>query len=388
MKIAILTLPFHSNYGGIIQNYALQTVLGRMGHEVYTINITWPKAKLSLIKTPLSIPKRIVKKLLRRKDGIIFIEKKLNHDKLIIEQHVRRFINTNIHLTKPFYYKESLKEVNDMGFDAIVVGSDQVWRIPYAYLGIETYFLDFIINKKIKKLAYSASFGTDGIEFSDSQINECRKLISEFDFVSVREDSGLDLITKYKWDCKVPPIQILDPTMLLSKEDYINLSSDYENQLDGELFYYILDMTEDKKKVLEQISIDLGYKSFTVIGKEGKWYDDAKDRIVPPMELWIQAFNNAKYVFTDSFHGCVFSIIFNKDFIIYGNEGRGMSRFKSLLNVFDLKERFIASSVDYNKERLLNSIDYDKVHLIKNKELIKVKTFLDKLVSISKSRTD
>ena len=251
--------------------------------------------------------------------------------------------------------------------------------------GLETLLMNIMRNIDRDKIQFDFLVHYKERKFYDDEIGQLGGTIYRF---SVREDSGLDLITKYKWDCKVPPIQILDPTMLLSKEDYINLSSDYENQLDGELFYYILDMTEDKKKVLEQISIDLGYKSFTVIGKEGKWYDDAKDRIVPPMELWIQAFNNAKYVFTDSFHGCVFSIIFNKDFIIYGNEGRGMSRFKSLLNVFDLKERFIASSVDYNKERLLNSIDYDKVHLIKNKELIKVKTFLDKLVSISKSRTD
>ena len=373
MKIAILTLPLHSNYGGIIQNYALQTVLERMGHEVYTINLNMPKAKMNLVKAPLSISKRILKKLLGRKDGIIFIEKKHNHDKLIIEQHVHKFINDNIHLTKPFYSKEDLKEINDMEFDAIVVGSDQVWRIPYAYPDIQTYFLDFITNNKIKKIAYSASFGTDEIEFSEKEIKDCGELIKSFDFISVREDAGLDLINnKYKWECKNKPIHTLDPTMLLSKEDYNNLSSGYENQLEGELFYYILDMTEDKRKVIEQLSKDLGYKPFTVRAKNDMWYDDPHERIVPPLELWLQAFNKAKYVFTDSFHGCVFSIIFNKDFIVYGNADRGMSRFTSLINRFNLNDRFIVSFDGYKKEILLNSIDYKNINNIKVKEIEKL----------------
>lgn len=377
MKIAILTLPLHSNYGGVIQNYALQTVLERMGHEVYTINLNMPKAKMNLVKAPLSISKRIIKKLLGRKDGIILLEKKLNQDKLIIEQHVRRFINDNIHLTKPFYSKEDLKEINDMGFDAIVVGSDQVWRIPYAYPDIQTYFLDFITNNKIKKIAYSASFGTDEIEFSEKEIKDCGELIKSFDFISVREDAGLDLINnKYKWECKNKPIQTLDPTMLLSKEDYMELSSGYENQQDGELFYYILDMTGDKRKVLEQLSKDLGYKPFTVRAKNGMWYDDPHERIVPPLELWLQAFNKAKYVFTDSFHGCVFSIIFNKDFIVYGNESRGMSRFTSLLYLFKLNDRIISSSDDYKINKLLNSMDYKLFNQMKINEMKKIEHFL------------
>lgn len=369
MKIAILTLPLHSNYGGIIQNYALQTVLERMGHEVYTINLTRPKAKMKLAKAPLSISKRIIKKILGRKDGIIFLEKKINHDKPIIEQNVRRFINDNIHLTKPFHTKEDLKEINNMGFDAVVVGSDQVWRIPYAYPNIRTYFFDFITNTKIKKLAYSASFGTDEIEFSKKEVKDCGELIKSFDFISVREDAGLDLINnKYKWECKNKPIHTLDPTMLLSKEDYINLSSDYEGQLDGELFYYILDMTEDKKKVLDQLSKDLGYKPFTVIGNAGKWYDNANERIVPPLELWLQAFNKAKFVFTDSFHGCVFSIIFNKDFIAYGNEGRGMSRFNSLLSLYNINSRMIYKSNEYSHEMIIQKIDWKIVNNIMAEE--------------------
>lgn len=378
MKIAILTLPLHTNYGGIIQNYALQTVLEKMGHEVYTINLNKPKAKINLAKAPLIISKRLIKKILGRKDGIIFLERKRNKDELVIKKYINRFINNKIHLTEPFYLKRDLQKINHMGFNSIIVGSDQVWRIPYTYPDIQTYFLDFIKNKNIQKIAYSASFGTDDIEFSEEQIKECGKLIKDFKRVSVREDSALDLINnKYKWECKYKPIQTLDPTMLLTKEEYINLSSDYKNKLDGELFYYILDMTEDKKKVLDQMSKDLGYKPFTVKSISDNWFDDVQKQIVPPIELWLQAFNKAKYIFTDSFHGCVFSIIFNKDFVAYGNKERGLSRFDSLIRMFNIKDRFIYKYEDYSFSLIQNLINWNNINTIHRKNKLESLELLD-----------
>lgn len=365
MKIAILTLPFHVNYGCIIQNYALQTILKRMGHDVWTINIISPKAKIPLRKFPLSMAKRFIKKMLGHKDGILFREKKINKDKIIAEQYTKIFINKYIQLTKPYYNKKELLEINNENFNAIIVGSDQVWRIPYVYPDIETYFLDFIHDKRTKKIAYSASFGTDKIEFSKMQSKRCKELIKQFDLITVREDVGLDLINKsYKWVCSSVPQHTLDPAMLLSKEDYINLSSEYVDHLNGELFYYILDMTEDKKRVLEQISKELGYKPFTVMSKSNNWYDNSNDKIAPPLELWLQAFNKAKYIFTDSFHGCVFSIIFNKDFIVYGNPKRGMSRFTSLLNLFQINDRLILDSNESNSQLIISHINWNNVNNI------------------------
>lgn len=115
MKIAILTLPLHSNYGGIIQNYALQTVLEKMGHEVYTINLNKPKAKINLAKAPLIISKRLIKKILGRKDGIIFLERKRNKDELVIKKYINRFINNKIHLTEPFLSQKGLTKNKSHG---------------------------------------------------------------------------------------------------------------------------------------------------------------------------------------------------------------------------------------------------------------------------------
>lgn len=365
MKIGILTLRMYTNYGGIVQNYALQTILRRMGHEVYTIYTCLPNWK-SPINKPIIILKRFIKKILGRKDVIIFLERKEIHDDKIIRQHIHRFIKENINLTQEIYVKEDFNIINSLDFDAIVVGSDQVWRIPYARPDIQTYFLDFIKKDGIKKFAYSASFGTDELEFSDEQIQECGDLIKDFEFVSVREDSALDLIkNKYRWECKNEPVHTLDPTMLLSKNDYLALLKDFDIDFDGDLFYYILDMTEEKQKILDLLSRDLGLRPFTVKSKKTDCLDNPYDRIVPPVEMWLQAFNKAKYVFTDSFHGCVFSIIFNKDFIVYGNKARGMSRFNSLMNMFDLHDRLIYSISDYTPQLLEKKVNWLSVNQTK-----------------------
>ena len=362
MKIGILTLPLHTNYGGIIQNYALQTFLKNMGHEVYTININRPNVKLNLIKAPFSITKRLINKFLYNKKGEIFIEKRINKEKKVIEQYVRVFINKNIQLTKVFLYKKELKEINYLNFDAIVVGSDQVWRPSYCYPDIETYFLDFVKNTKIKKIAYSVSFGNNEIEYSNSHKKKCAKLIEQFDFVSVREYEGLEIIKRNGWNCKNMPVCTVDPTLLLSQDEYIKLAKGFSDELNGDIFYYILDPSEFKDKLLNKITKELDYKAFTV------HIHDIDKRIKPPLELWLQAFNKAKYVFTDSFHGCVFSIIFRKPFIVVANQERGISRFDSILKKFHLENRIIKSEEDYNYKLLNEIIDWNEIDKRINEE--------------------
>lgn len=313
---------------------------------------------------PFTYAERILNKILGKKNSIIFREQKRNKDKIIIEQEVRKFIRKYIHLTPPFSSKKDFQKYNFDQYDAIVVGSDQVWRIPYAYPSIETYFLDFVKNKQMKKIALSASFGTDKMEFTEPLIEKCGNLIKDFDIITVREQSSIQLINNYKWQCKTPPVHTLDPTMLLNKEDYIKISTEYtQKNNQGDLFYYILDMTDEKMRLIKKISSDLGLKPFTVSPKSNNWLDIAEKRIVPPVEEWLQAFNQASFVFTDSFHGTVFSIIFNKEFITIGNKERGMARFDSLLNEFKLQNRFITSMDEY-KGQTKNLINWSSVNTI------------------------
>lgn len=251
------------------------------------------------------------------------------------------------------------------------MGSDQIWRVPFAKPNIETYFADFITNKKIKKIAFSASFGTDEIEFSNRQIKSCKELISTFILITVREKSGLHLINDiFKWHTLQPPQQTIDPTLLLRKEDYMQLFADknYTNENKGGLFYYILDMTEEKKNIINNISRILNIKPFTVNYKSNHWSQPLEDRIVPPIEKWLKAFNDASFVFTDSFHGSVFSIIFNKNFISIGNKTRGMGRFTSLFDLYQLSNRLIYNDFEHIEYLVYESIDWTQVNNITERE--------------------
>lgn len=362
MRIAILTLPLQINYGGIVQNYALQTVLRGMGHEVETINL---KRALLWKKYDISFLKRIVKPGTPK-----------------AKRHIRQFIDQHIRLTAPFYNKRDFLKHDFSAFGAIIVGSDQVWRACYAYPDLYTYYLDFVdsrtAGKGIRKIAFSASLGTDAAEYTPEQIQKCGAYIRQFDRVSVRENSALTLMNDvYKWTCKTAPVQTLDPTMLLCKDDYIGISASYgREETQGGLFYYILDMTEEKRSLIRKISSDLGVKPFTVKRKSRRWYDKPEDRMVPPVEEWLQAFHNARYIFTDSFHGSVFSIIFNKEFIAFGNKKRGMDRFHSLLDTFNLAGRLIGSASEYRADLYENAIDWTSVNGILDGERQRAVDFL------------
>ena len=231
MKIGILTLPLHTNYGGILQAYALQTVLERMGHEVKVINRN-TDYKLPLWKTPLVYSKRIIKNILGYKIPL-FYEQKLIKEQPIIRQNTDRFIQRYIHTLNVDNYSDLKAE----DFDAIVVGSDQVWRPKY-FGKIEDAYLQFAKDWNIKRIAYAASFGTAEWEYTDRQTAICKDLIKKFDAVSVREDSGEELCLK-KYG--IIASQVLDPTMLLTKDDYCNLIQNTNNkQSDGSIFYYTI----------------------------------------------------------------------------------------------------------------------------------------------------
>ena len=236
-------------------------------------------------------------------------------------------------------------------FDALVVGSDQVWREKLVN-PLADYFFNFIDYPAIL-ISYAASFGVDYAEYSDEEMKRCGKLIERFKAVSVREASGVKLIKDvYKWSCN--PVVMPDPTLLLSRHDYEKISGESTGQTSG-LFCYVLDMTGDKEKAIEKIS--------TIYSLQPKIISLDEEKAYPSVEEWLQSFRNADFVFTDSFHGCVFSLIFRKPFIAYGNAKRGIARFVSLLDSFGLRERLIESSSDMERMDMQSIKNINKEHL-------------------------
>ena len=371
MRIGILTLPLHTNYGGILQAYALQTVLERMGHEVHVIEKNRRPLSIPIQKMPFCYGKRIVKNIIGRKCPI-FYEQKYNREQPIIRQNTDKFIKKYIHIAE----YDDFSDIKESEYDAIVVGSDQVWRPKYFGLNqIENAYLKFAEGWNIKRIAYAASFGTDEWEYNSKQTSECGRLLRMFDSVSVREDSGVDLCKRY---FGVDAQHVLDPTMLLNREDYIKLFEAADTpKSKGNLLCYILDETEEKKALIKRIADEKGLIPFNVKSQSDDINSPVSERIQPSLEQWLRGFYDAEFVVTDSFHACVFSILFNKPFIVYGNKARGMSRFMSLLNALGLHDRFLAN---LKENILLDDINWNNVKRPFYKERITAGNFLDRLL--------
>lgn len=369
MRIGILTLPLHTNYGGILQAYALQTILEQMGHEVTLIDKGCPP-KISF----LGYTKRIVKGTIEKITGrthtrwhqIYFLEDELRKEHKYTFLFVKKYIHRKVF--------PKLYNVKSNEFDCFVVGSDQIWRASYFY-PIENAYLDFTKGWDVKRIAYAVSFGIDNWEYSIQQTTNCIKLVKEFDAIGVRENTGVSLCRNYL-HCRAQ--HVLDPTLLLTPDNYIHqLNINSVEKSKGDFLVYILDMTDEKQRIVDFLTKQYDLKPFYVNSKCEDKRCKLEDRIQPPVESWLRGFYDAKLVFTDSFHACAFAINFNKPFFVFSNNSRGITRVKSLLNSFGLNDRLI-DNVNIEDNKFLKTIDWTYVNnLLKKKRSESLKFLTD-----------
>ncbi|WP_455585456.1 polysaccharide pyruvyl transferase family protein [Bacteroides sp.] len=369
MKICILTQALYTNYGGLLQAFALQTVLKRMGNEVVT-DLYGAKKRIPYLIRFLKFNYHFLKRYIlgdKRYNPFqfyfLFFNKKNDMDRKKIAVNTSRFIEQNISTTDFFCGKTYPEKKVLEKYDALIVGSDQVWRPTYSF--VPAYFLDFAISERIRCIAYAASFGlNDMSEYTAALVAKCRKTIQRFHSISVREDSGVALCEKY---FGMKAMHLLDPTLLLEKEDYLSIIDEDEIIRKKVLMCYVLDKAADKIAIIQETAKRLELIPLEVMPQE-EYSTQTKDLsrcIFPPVSRWLAGFRDAEFVVTDSFHGTVFSIIFNKPFVAIANEKRGNSRFLSLLKIFGLEHRLI-SSVDELNEQLFLPVDFSVVNSIKN----------------------
>ena len=343
MRIGIITQPLLSNYGGLLQNYALQQILIRMGHKPMTINLLPPQHRKDKIKHYI---RSLIHLRWPDKWDSPYKRKRI----------INRFIFKHIKTTFPVR-KYSGAIVKLYRFDTIIAGSDQIWRPMYnEYYANHLYdgYFKFAESSPIGKIVYAASFGTDEWEYSQEQTETCRLLIHKANAVSVREKSGVELCHQY---FGIEAQWVLDPTLLLDIEDYERLCAHIPRAEQSFIAAYLLDVDEeltDRVKALAR-ELELPLRFFS-----------AGETKTLSVEEWLAMFRDATYVITDSFHGTVFSIIFNKPFISVGNSSRGMSRFLSLLEQFGLKDRL---SPRISAEILLRPILWNEIN--RRKHLLK-----------------
>ena len=335
MKVGIISLAPGHNFGGILQLYALQEFLIKHGHEVIVFDRQRNISDENIGSLAYNF---ICRKLLYR--------------------NINSFVKKHLRITNPIRSDQQLKKLA-ADCDAVIVGSDQVWRLSMVKKIETNFFLDFV-PEQCTKIAYSASFGTNKWEGTDAMTNRIIPLIKRFKAISIRESDGIDICHNI---FNVDAIQTLDPVLLHSTDFYINHLLQKKGQInDSGLFYYFLANSPLHKKAIDSIAKTLNLRPYTVNYdwkfKIGKF----EFSHCPLPNLWVDAIRKSKFVITDSFHGVAFSILFRKPFIVVSNALGGMSRIESILSTFHLQSRLVnfEQIQDLSSNELL-TIDFNQL---------------------------
>ena len=356
MKIAIMTVPFNNNYGGYLQAFALKQTLVELGHEVVFI-----------------IRRRIRQRPRRWRNLLNYMIGRDKFCQFLYERQIKRIsVNTKKFedkylkpWTKEYYTTKELQKCRMLDADIFIAGSDQCWRAKFAPGYIDDYFFSFLKGSGKKRISYAASFGTEKMEFSPKLQQSCTDLLKEFSAISVREASGIGILENYLGVQKGFARQVVDPTLLLPIKAYKKLIDKNGMSGDRYIFTYILDETSDKHKLIDLIRKNLNINLITQKAQTGDIY---KMKEIEPVELWLTHIFHSSFVITDSFHGMLFSVLFNKPFIVYCNKDRGSTRFQSFLDMFCLSNRLIEKSDEFDDTLLNSNIDWNHVNELISRE--------------------
>ena len=348
MKLLIITHSLRYNYGGILQNFALQQVLQRWDMDVTTLKL---RRKIPYMLFVWEYIKYFIRLCLGRKSGKPLKTSDINQ----ICQETDIFIDKYIKMSPAMNLIDKLW-IRNQHFDGIIVGSDQVLH-PASYSPIEDIYLSFIDN--VKKIIYAGSFGFDSWKYTDRQTLRCSKLLKDFVGISSREQKGVHFFSE---NLGFSAELVLDPTLLLLKEDYQRFV-DKAPQTSG-LVTYILDQCEYKKEIISRISEQL---HLDIVSASNEHMDNPMSspgqRKANSVESWLTQLFNSEYIVTDSFHGTCFAIIFEKNFVTIANGERGLDRFTTLLSRLGLENRLVYSVSDISISQF-EPIDYKRVNSV------------------------
>lgn len=374
MRIAVVSLPLHTNYGGLLQSFALKKFLESHGHDVTVLDIRDKMPLPKWWKSPFVYAKRTLMRLFIGAGGPeIFREIRFRREYPVISVNTQKFIDRYI---SPRVIND-YKEVSEGEYEAFVVGSDQVWR-PRYFSSIEDAFLAFTQGWDVVRVSYAASFGTNAMEYDPDLMSRCARLLNGFDGVSVREESAVRICRE--WFDREDAVRLPDPVMLWDSAVYQKLAESAKvHPAKGRLLSYILDPSKEKSVVLDFIS---GVSRLQVHDISPMTEDKslaASERVAPPVEDWLAGFADADFVVTDSFHGCVLAILFHKPFVAVGNSRRGMARLQSLLEMLDLDMRLVHGiDPEDDGKYFLSQPDWNHVDSVLAEERIRSEAFLKK----------
>lgn len=338
-KVGIVTLHGNFNYGNRLQNYALKKAVESFGFEVETVIVPL---------NCLTFKQRIFRKVKNTFKKITINKNKAN-------KNWEQLLSTKEPMFTPFTEKylnnrRIYKGINN-DFSFFIVGSDQVWNPNY--IGENSlFFLSFA--DKYKRISYAASFGVS--EIPENMQVFYSKMLSSMEKISVREEAGKQIVESLT-DKKAHVL--VDPTMLLSVDEWnqlINSKKDLKDPQNKKYIYiYIVEtLSEEYYLKIEKYAKENSLEIIQVMGH----HFDSNYKIYDPIEF-IEKIKNAQMIFTDSFHGGVFSIIFHTPFVIFDrSEGNMGSRIDTLLDTFNLQKNKYTKNMNF--QELLNT-DFSNV---------------------------
>lgn len=319
-KVGIITYHGSHNYGSVLQSYALQTALENYGYTTQIINLRTNE-------------QREMYKIISKKNNwkynfirfLFYIDNKVKYNKF------ENFISNTLNVTEDEFNTSSQLKANAPLFDAYITGSDQVWNMNVPHFD-DVYFLTFTPQDS-KKIAYAPSFGTTF--FSEEVRTKLAKLIGSIDFLSVREEEGATLINEL---CNREAKVVADPTLLLTSEDWskIAVKPKYRRPY---ILCYFLENNNGDRSYIESLQRKTGYDVVILndyIRDVIKGYK--RQFNAGPLDF-VGLFKNASFIYTNSFHGTVFSTIFEKPFLTaVGNKEN-----RTVNNTDSRKLNFLAS---------------------------------------------
>ena len=356
MKIDIITLSCAMNYGAVLQTYGLYAFMEDNGFTTEVIDYI---PRHYNFDAPDYTDKYLEHTRLWKKNFVLrYIWKKIVFSKILQDRKVfSKFLLNNLTLTKTYYPDDEL-ETNPPIADIYVTGSDQLWNSDYFWeVTIEKpYYLDFLPDDTYR-IAYASSFGKEKLSSTEAPlVKEC---LSKYSYISVREKSGLQILKSIGLN----GIEMADPVILCNLEKYVNLADSAGITERDYILLFMIGFNrklyrmadklarENKKKLITLIPSNI-YRNIYVKGKI----------ILPSVEEWCGYMKNASYIITNSFHGSVFAILFNRNFSSCMAAGYN-GRIYNLLDKTGLLERTVGEE-EYNKikQQYDNEIDYFKIN--------------------------
>lgn len=366
------------NYGMLLQAYATQQFIEMQGYDTEILEYTRTNYKHIRFTPWLAIyaVDEIIKKVKKRKQRKAEVLDEVHKKNILDRKAVSDiFIENKLKKRRVIKGAEALK-IAGKDYDGVLVGSDQIWPPDAAFGNFTT--LRFV-PEETNKVSYATSLGVSKFPYY------CRSSAAQFwkrmNHLSVREEQGKKIIQDI---CNVPVEVVVDPTYLFTREQWKELIPE-EKPIEGEyILCYFLGATKEHKQLARQFADKKGIKLVTILSTESVSNIDVSyaDEVIVGKgpEYFINLIRNARYIFTDSFHGVAFSVINNKQFYVFyrtriGSKNSRNSRIDNILKMWNLEDRLILNdtSVDDFKNK---EIDYRKVNVLLEKERLYSINFL------------